>query len=395
MTPEMRIGSSFDLSLYNALTERAVLECFKWNLGAGDRPTLCPYPIILSLEQWKRLAALAETLDRESQEAERELLGRPDLQARLGFPKRTELHLQRAIWSDAPRYTRFDFHIAREGFRITESNCDVAGGLLEASGVGAVVSRLLGRPSLLDPAGVYANAFVQQFGRGARIGLAHLGRYSEDRQVALYLKKRLEEHGLTAQLFEPAQLRPSLRAVTASGEVELTALYRFFPGDWLEQLPKATGWPELFQSDRVSNPLSTMLVQSKRFPLIWDELKCHLPTWRQLLPETREPDDHLVADAEWVLKPALGHEGANILMEGATPKSAVAALRRGIRRNPGRWIAQRRFRMVPLETPDGPRFVCVGVFVVQGKAAGVYTRLSNRPVIDDAAQEAIALVGES
>jgi hypothetical protein len=52
-------------------------------------------------------------------------------------------------------------------------------------------------------------------------------------------------------------------------------------------------------------------------------------------------------------------------------------------------------QMTPVESPDGPRFVCVGVFVVQGKAVGGYARLNDRPVIDDTAQEAVLFVEDS
>ncbi len=392
--PEFHIGKPFDAWIYEELTERAAVECFKWNLGAGDYPTTCRYPVVLGRQQWNQLASLSESLEQESGAAERELIDRPDVHGRLGFPKKTAAHLAKAKWSNAPRYTRYDFHLTHDGFRITESNSDVAGGLLEASGVGSILANILGRKPPDDPAAAYAESFLRRFGSGARVGLGHLGTYSEDRQVVLYLKQRMEERGLATILFEPAQLRPGLRAVTQSGLVELDALYRFFPGDWLQQLPATTGWSELFCSDRVSNPLTTMLVQSKRFPLVWSELASPMNTWKQLLPQTTEPSEDQLFEGGWVFKPALGHEGANILMDGVTPEMSASALRGVIRRQPHLWIAQRRFDMVPIETPEGQRFICIGVFVVDGRAAGAYARLSEKPVIDDAAQEAVVLVEE-
>jgi glutathionylspermidine synthase len=392
MRPDFEIGPPLDAKGYGELVERAAQECFKWNLAGGDHPILAPFPITLRRSQWMHLAELAESLDREARLAEQELLERPELYELLGVPEATAACLSGAGKSSAPRYTRFDFHVVGDGLRITESNCDVAGGLLEASGVSSIYCDLVDFPRQLDPALAYARAFRRAFGEGARIGLAHLSSYTEDRQVALYLAHRLSEHGLVSHLVEPAQLRPGLRAVTPHGLVTLDAVYRFFPGDWLERLPRATGWPELFESGRVSNPLTTLLIQSKRFPLVWPKLRAALPTWQHLLPLTISPESVTDADGSWVLKPAFGHEGAGVICPSPDQPPFSASLRRVIRRSPHRWVAQRKFEMVPVPTPIGSRFLSIGVFVVDGVAAGSYARLGAHPVLDDRSQEAVVLV---
>jgi glutathionylspermidine synthase len=392
MTPDIRIGDAFQEDLYAQLVERAAISCFKWNLAAGDQPILAKYPLLIPRAHWNRLLTLAETLERESQDAERELLHRPELHRQLGIPQATLSCLSRAKWSNAPRYTRFDFHITYEGYRITESNCDVAGGLLEASGVGSIFCDLSCRSLPGDPAAVYAQSFLRKFGSGARIGLAHLTRYSEDRQVVLYFGQRLVELGLTAILIDPSQIRPGLRAVTPSGVIELDALYRFFPGDWFERLPLRYPVSELFQSERISNPLTALLVQSKRFPLIWGQLRCSLPAWREFLPQTVEPRGEFDPNGDWVIKPALGHEGTNVAVPGVTATTALAGVRAKMRRSPHYWVSQRKFDMKPVASPDGHRYVSIGVFVVDGQGVGCYARLSAIPFIDGSAQEAIVLV---
>jgi hypothetical protein len=392
MTPDIRIGDVFEETLYSELIERAAIECFKWNLAAGDEPVVAKYPLLISRPHWNRLLTLAETLERESQEAERELLERPALHRQLGIPEATASCLSQTKWSNAPRYTRYDFHITDVGYHITESNCDVAGGLLEASGIGSIFCSLTGRSCPGDPAGVYAQSFLRKFGSNARIGLLHLTRYSEDRQVVLYFAQRLAELGLTAILIDPTQLRPELRAVTPSGVVELDALYRFFPGNWLERLPLRRWMLELFQSERISNPLTALLVQSKRFPLVWPQLRCSLPAWRQLLPETIEPGRETGPQGDWVIKPALEHESTNIAIPGVTAPKMLAGVKDKMRRNPHFWVSQRKFGMRPAPTPDGHRFICVGVFVVNGQGVGCYARLSAFPLIDGSSQEAIVLV---
>ncbi len=342
---------------------------------------------------WDELGALAEALAREAHAAERELLSTPELHHRLALPAKTGKALRAGRWADAPRYTRFDFHLVEGGFRITESNCDVAAGLLEASGVGAIVAEELRRPRPEDPAGTLARAFLEHLGAGAQVGLVHLTEYTDDRQVVLYLAQRFRDAGLKPVLLHPRQLRAGLRCVGL--ERPLDALYRFIPGDWFEQLPAETGWKALFGSPVVCNPFSALLTQSKRFPLVWPELEVALPTWERLLPETLEPTARLIASPEFVLKPAFGHEGADIVLEGHAAPAFARSLRQRACAEPHRWVLQHRFEMKPLETPDGPRFVCLGVFVVNEQRAGGYARVSDSPVMNPTAQEAAVLVEET
>ena len=147
-----------------------------------------------------------------------------------------------------------------------------------------------------------------------------------------------------------------------------------------------------FSIGTISNPLTALLVQSKRFPLIWPQLRCTLPTWRQLLPQTVEPDDEIDQYGDWVIKPALGHEGTDVAVPGVTAPTALASSKAKLRRSPHYWVSQRKFGMKPVATPDGHRFICVGVFVVDGQGVGGYARLSASPFIDGSAQEAIVLV---
>jgi glutathionylspermidine synthase len=136
--------------------------------------------------------------------------------------------------------------------------------------------------------------------------------------------------------------------------------------------------------------LSTVLTQSKRFPLVWDRLATALPTWSRLLPETREP--LLVRRDHWVLKPALGHEGFDVAVPDAMERPRLDRLWRRARLAPWAWVAQRNFGPLALATPHGARYPCVGIYVVDGRPAGAYARLAERPLIDEKALGAAVLV---
>jgi len=62
---------------------------------------------------------------------------------------------------------------------------------------------------------------------------------------------------------------------------------------------------------------------------------------------------------------------------------------------PQNWIAQRRFDAVPLETPLGPVYPCIGVYTIEGRACGAYARLSRGPVVDYAAIDVALLLKDA
>jgi hypothetical protein len=63
-----------------------------------------------------------------------------------------------------------------------------------------------------------------------------------------------------------------------------------------------------------------------------------------------------------------------------------------VRWRPSAWLAQRRFEVTPVES-DGARYLpCVGVYTVDGRAAGAYARLATGPIVDALALDAALLV---
>jgi hypothetical protein len=176
---------------------------------------------------------------------------------------------------------------------------------------------------------------------------------------------------------------------------------RFYQGEWLARLPRRTGWERLFRGGwtPVVNPGSAVVVESKRFPLVWDALRTRLPTWRMLLPETRDPrdapwraDDDDGGGGGWLLKSAFCNTGDQVCAPGWVDVRHWRSAAREARWFPWNWAAQRRFDAVPLETPDGPMFPCLGVYTVNGRAAGIYGRLSRGPVVDYAAVDVAVLL---
>ena len=301
---------------------------------------------------------------------------------------------------------RFDFHFTEDGWRISEGNTDVPGGHNEADGYPELMRPYYNDATVLDtsPVGALTNALLssQQSHRGI-VGLVHATSYSDDRQVMLYLERALKRLGIETKLLSLADLRwREVRAfsIQPSGALEpLAAVVRFFPGEWLSNLPARCGWWHFFAQAHtpLSNPATALVTQSKRFPLVWDRLQTPLPTWRALLPESVTPRqagrNDFEAGSLWLVKPAFGRVGQGVGAPDLVCPAARSAIFQKMRWNPDQWVVQRRFKAVPMLTPSGPLYPCIGVYTLDGQAAGAYGRLSTSPIVDAQAQDTAVLVG--
>jgi hypothetical protein len=108
-----------------------------------------------------------------------------------------------------------------------------------------------------------------------------------------------------------------------------------------------------------------------------------LPTWRRLLPQSRDPREiNWRKTEEWLLKSALCNNGDSVSIPGSPQWSKAL---RSARWFASHWVAQRRFETLPIQTAAGPTFPCLGVYVLDGKVIGIYGRISPKPVIDHTA----------
>ena len=384
------------------IRRRAIFECCKWDPQVEDVSTIADVPIVLDATTWCELVGHAERLATEVVAAEEELRQRPELHDTLDLPRavrRALAHANPVAACRGVRFIRFDFHHTDEGWRISEANTDVPGGLNEASGLPRLVAEYVpGTRAAGDVADSYASAVLASLAAHAHVALVHATAYSDDRQVMTYVAKRLEERGARVSLVSPAHLRwrhghASLETDWLSGPLD--AVLRFYPGEWMPNLPGSCGWTSYFEGTPtpVSNPATALLTQSKRFPLTWDRLRTPLTTWRALLPETRDPRDvRWQGSSDWVLKPALGRVGEDVAIAGVTPAQDCTRIARDVSRHPSHWVAQRRFAATPLMGGGTQRYPGIGVYTVNGRAVGAYGRLAEQPLIDARARDAAVLI---
>ncbi len=405
LSQPFRAVEPFSAPVAAVIRRRAIFECCKWDPQVEDVATIADAPIVLDAADWRELVASAERLAGEVVAAEEELRHRPELHRTLGLPwtvRRLFSRPPRHPVGAAPRFIRFDFHHTSTGWRISEANTDVPGGLNEASGLPRLVAPYVpDAQSAGDVAGCYADATLASLPSGAHLALIHATAYSDDRQVMTYLAGCLQQRGARVSLVSPAHLRwRNGRAAldTAWNSDAVDAVLRFYPAEWMCNLPRACGWPAYFESTStsVSNPASALLTQTKRFPLTWEALRTPLPAWRALLPETRDPREvRWEGSDEWVLKPALGRVGEDVMIAGVTPSQDATRIARDVRRHPSHWIAQRRFVATPMRVGDKDCYPSIGVYTVNGRVAGAYGRIGEKPLIDARARDAAVLIERS
>jgi Glutathionylspermidine synthase preATP-grasp len=401
--PEIYAENEISARDFLTLRRKAVLDGCKWDPQVGDTDTLASFPLVLKSSSWNRLASWAERLTEETIDAETEILREIGLLNMLGLPAR----LRRVLADPSPltpsigRVMRFDFHPTPQGWRISETNSDVPGGYSEGEYFTALMAahfpnlRPAGRPG-----DAWANALAAGASQNGVIALLSAPGYLEDHQVVSFLARKLRERGCRPHLAKPEQIVWRDRVAhldTTWYRGPLEAIVRFYQAEWLSRLPSHTGWRLFFREGRtpVVNSAKAIITESKRFPLTWDSLSVKLPTWRALLPETRDPRDAPWSnDDGWLLKTALCNTGDTVSIRELMPSNAWVRTRFDAFLRPKNWIAQRRFESLPIATPVGPRHVCVGIYTVNGKSAGAYARMSEKPLIDFAATDVALLVDD-
>jgi glutathionylspermidine synthase len=396
------VPGSLSPAQFASLRNTLILGSCKWDPQVEDISTLAGFPLVLCKGHWQKLSQWAEQLSHETFAAEREILRNPQLLKTLGMPRKLRAVLSRADHCMASpaaiRVLRFDFHFTPEGWKLSEVNSDVPGGFCESSLYPQLMAHHFAQwQPAKDPAALWAQAVSQASGMGT-IALLSAPGFMEDHQVTAYLASCLRKLGCQAHLANPTQIQwqdRRARLKTTWSQAPVDALVRFFQAEWMPTLLRGCKWNEYFVGGLtpIANPGSAAISESKRLPLVWNELACPMSTWRDLLPETRDPREvDWRNDDEWILKSAYSNNGDTVCIREFMATREWKKLQRHFWFSSGRWLAQRRFRPVPIETPLGSVYPCIGVFTLNSKVAGIYGRLALRPWIDFAAVDVAVLV---
>jgi hypothetical protein len=158
----------------------------------------------------------------------------------------------------------------------------------------------------------------------------------------------------------------------------VTALYRFFPTEYMEGQKNLDDIATAVRTGRVRtlSGFCNVYAQSK-FAF------ARAPS-SESVPEThdvRDVDRQALAEerSHWVIKRALGRVGEEVFVGAlADPAEWIAIIDDVLRfRQRGEvWIAQRFVKQRPIPTPWGDRYVTLGAYVLDGAFVGYFARVT-------------------
>lgn len=388
-------------SKYSEYRYDVIFKAYKWDPQVGDHNTIAKQVVLMEEETARQLEMWAEQLSEETMQMEEALINKPSLVKKLGLPRKILKTLERLSGYDKRqniRLMRFDFHPTPTGWAVSEVNSDVPGGLAEASVLPEIVCKYFdGYAPRKHIAKSLLEAFSERIKESGTIAFVHATSYSDDRQVMEFVSDYFQAYGYNTVFAAPDHIvwqDKKAFCILEGKEGPLDGIARFFPLEWLTNLPRKSNWKGYYDCATPScNHPVAILTQSKRLPLVWDELGVDIPVWKKLLPETKAPKAIKQKDDDWIYKPALGRVGGGISINEAITEKERKQIKKSVQRKPNSWVAQRRFTSQPLTDMNKESYhLCVGVFTVNGKSAGFYGRISPYPRIDDRAKDIPLLV---
>jgi len=300
---------------------------------------------------------------------------------------------------------RLDVFITNDQrIQICEMNSDTPSGEAEA----VILNQILQQENLLNPNEAFENTFceavVQCYQKTVRevkpkptVAIVYPTDLPEDLSMIELYRRWFEARGMTVVLGSPRNLGKNAQGKITLFGTEIDILYRHYKTDWWGEResawldgepfedpePLATELFWLIEAEHakelaIINPFGAVLTQNKlTMAFMWKYLSLFSPenqkAIRAYIPETLCISDVLDKASfkkdEWVLKSDYGCEGEEVIIGNHISEELWnASLEKA---NPNRWILQRYFEA----TKDGET-TNYGIYLVAGRAAGIFTRVS-------------------
>ena len=363
-----------------------IFEGYKWDFQEGHQSTISNKVVLLDESEADFLSTSAVKLYNETILMEQSLRGRPDLALKMGISEEMVNALCNSEYnpSNHIRFMRFDFHPTTDGWQISEVNSDVPAGYPEASVLPELALKYFdGYYQFGNFGDILVDRLVKHTPIGSTVAYVHDTHIVEDYQILRFIGDLMERRGYKSIYADPSHIKWLDNEATGIG-----AIVRYFPVEWME-FTKGVQWRSFINSKTLScNHPVALLTQSKRLPLVWDELNVEVDTWKKLLPKTK-CFSSLTSLKGFILKPAFGRVGEGINIPKTLSTKEDLDIKSAAKYNPSQWVAQEMFE----STPINGLHLNLGVFVVDGKFAGLYARGSEKPRIDSEASEMPVLVG--
>ena len=262
-----------------------------------------------------------------------------------------------------------------------EINADCPGGHNETIALPRL-ARAAGFLAGRDPSHVVDGlvARLRELADGGAVGILYATAYAEDLQVCALVARELERAGTRAILAPPTAPRLRGGDLVVRGQA-VRALYRYFPTEWMSGQRNVPDFARALAMGTVRTLTSPSHVYTQSKLALARAWKSERTPG---IPETHElldlPADALKAQRpSWVVKRAMGRVGDEVFVGPLLRDDAWAALvddACALARRGEAWIVQRFVPQRPIPTPWGDRLVTLGAYVLDGRFAGYFARLS-------------------
>lgn len=364
-----------------------------WDAHAAGARRVDLHPLVLSARRHDEACRTAERAAALVARAADRAATDPAERDRYRFHEDVEALASAARASgDTTALVRVDLLLGTDGgFVACEVNADCPGGHNEASGL-TRLARTAGFRGGRAPE-VAAEQLADRLvaisgGPGSPRGLVALvfaTGYAEDLQVCAFVERLVVARGGRAVKVPPTALRArAAGGLEVRGE-RVSALYRFYPVEYMAGQRNAPAIARAVRDGEVRAVSSfaaahaqSKLAMARAHALEPAEAAAIFPeTWA--LADVPDPGALVGDRAAWVVKRDLSRVGDHVLVGAEMTDASLAAALAEVREaeEDGEvWIAQRFVPQRPVPTPWGPRWLTLGVYVFDGRAAGLFARLS-------------------
>lgn len=366
-----------------AMVDRMSIDYLMWNAYVDGRLSALAEPVRIPRAELDGLAALSERFARLLEKTIDRVAADPGLIAFYGFSPA----LRRMIECERRRLpialARYDAFRTPGGWRFSEFNCDVPGGVHEGAGLNDLIG---GDPSGFQVVPLLTEALCRDTVRPT-VAVCYASGYAEDLEQCQFLRREWNRVGIRAILCNPENLVWNGRDLRAFGE-KIDVVYRFFPGEWLAGVGNFDALLGAAASGGLPmiNGFTSIIAQSKKTMALWHERMDLFEPGEQALIREYVPVTEAFRPARLdryrrdrqrlVVKRQFGRIGEEVLMGSHCTDDEWADWLGWPASEPEQWIVQERFDNLPIQVDGETIYGCFGPYVVDGKFAGLYSRFA-------------------
>jgi hypothetical protein len=366
-----------------AIVDRMSIDYLMWNAYVDGRLSALAEPIRLPRRDLEELAALSERFARLLEKTIDLVLRDPALLSFYGFNP----FLRRMIECETKRLpitlARYDAFRTPGGWRFSEFNCDVPGGIHEGAGLNDLIGGDRSRFRVVE---LLTESICRDTVRPT-VAVCYASGYADDLEQCQFLRREWGRVGIRAILCNPENLVWNGRDLRAFGE-RIDVVYRFFPAEWMMEVENFDALLSAAKSGALPmiNGFTALIAQSKKTMALWHEridlfdaaeqdlIRGHVPRSESFraegLDRYRRDRDRLV------VKRQFGRIGEEVLMGSHCSDEEWADWLGWPASEPEQWIVQERFDNLPIAVDGETIYGCFGPYVVDGKFAGLYNRFA-------------------